>query len=281
MPDATYQRLSIVMPVYNEAATLRTALERLLAVEMPLPTEVRDRRRRLHRRVHRPHRRPGRRRAGAPGAPGPQPGQGRGAGRAASPRPGATCSPSSTPTWSTTRPTSRSLCQPVLDGEAKVVYGARSYGGHAAYSFWFVLGQQDAGPLGQHALRRLAHRRGDLPQAGPHRDLARGGPHAVRASASRPSSPASCWPGASASSRCRSRTGPGVARRARRSSGPTASRRCGSCSGCGSDDDGPPAAADPAQGLTPPPRGGRRWSRGPRSRAAGRAGWPPPGWAGW
>ena len=40
MSPATYERLSIVMPVYNEAATLRVALERLLAVDMPLPTEI-------------------------------------------------------------------------------------------------------------------------------------------------------------------------------------------------------------------------------------------------
>ena len=32
--------LTIVMPVYNERATLRTALDRLLAVEMPVPTEI-------------------------------------------------------------------------------------------------------------------------------------------------------------------------------------------------------------------------------------------------
>src|SRR5690606_26582910 len=32
--------LTIVMPVYNERDTLRTALDRLLAVEMPLPTEI-------------------------------------------------------------------------------------------------------------------------------------------------------------------------------------------------------------------------------------------------
>ena len=31
---------------------------------------------------------------------------------------------------------------PILDGDARVVYGARSYGGHAAYSFWFVLGNK-------------------------------------------------------------------------------------------------------------------------------------------
>src|SRR5882757_5315766 len=36
----TYERLTVVMPVYNELATLRIALGRLLTVEMPLPTEV-------------------------------------------------------------------------------------------------------------------------------------------------------------------------------------------------------------------------------------------------
>ena len=34
------------------------------------------------------------------------------------------------------------LLRPILDGDANVVYGARSYGGHAAYSFWFVLGNK-------------------------------------------------------------------------------------------------------------------------------------------
>ncbi|HEY8060711.1 MAG TPA: glycosyltransferase, partial [Acidimicrobiales bacterium] len=32
--------LTIVMPVYNEAATLRVALERLLAVDLPVDREV-------------------------------------------------------------------------------------------------------------------------------------------------------------------------------------------------------------------------------------------------
>ena len=32
--------LTIVMPVYNERDTLRTALDRLLAVDMPVETEV-------------------------------------------------------------------------------------------------------------------------------------------------------------------------------------------------------------------------------------------------
>ena len=36
----TSPSLTIVMPVYNERETLRTALDRLLAVTMPIPTEV-------------------------------------------------------------------------------------------------------------------------------------------------------------------------------------------------------------------------------------------------
>lgn len=34
------------------------------------------------------------------------------------------------------------LLEPVLDGRAKIVYGNRSFGGHAAYSFWYVMGNK-------------------------------------------------------------------------------------------------------------------------------------------
>lgn len=34
------------------------------------------------------------------------------------------------------------LLQPVLDGKATVVYGNRTFGGHAAYSFWYVMGNK-------------------------------------------------------------------------------------------------------------------------------------------
>jgi glycosyltransferase involved in cell wall biosynthesis len=34
------------------------------------------------------------------------------------------------------------LLQPVLSGEASVVYGSRSFGSHAAYSFWYVMGNK-------------------------------------------------------------------------------------------------------------------------------------------
>lgn len=137
----TYEKLSIVMPVYNEAATLRTALERLLAVDMPLSTEVvivddgssdgctdliedlvDGERVRLVRQV-------------------PNQGKGKALVRGFDEATGDLLTildadleydPRDLP----------SLCRPVLDGEANVVYGARSYGGHAAYSFWFVLGNK-------------------------------------------------------------------------------------------------------------------------------------------
>jgi glycosyltransferase involved in cell wall biosynthesis len=34
------------------------------------------------------------------------------------------------------------LLRPVLEGEAEVVYGTRSFSSHTAYSFWFVLGNK-------------------------------------------------------------------------------------------------------------------------------------------
>jgi glycosyltransferase involved in cell wall biosynthesis len=35
-----------------------------------------------------------------------------------------------------------SLLQPVIDGEAEVVYGSRSFGSHTAFSFWYVMGNK-------------------------------------------------------------------------------------------------------------------------------------------
>lgn len=136
-----HERLTVVMPVYNEAATLRVALERFLAVEMPIPTElvivddgstdgctdliadlVDDDRVRLVRQV---------------------PNQGKGAALVRGFREARgdlltildadlEYDPADIP----------ALAAPALSGEANVVYGARSYGGHAAYSFWFVMGNK-------------------------------------------------------------------------------------------------------------------------------------------
>jgi glycosyltransferase involved in cell wall biosynthesis len=137
----TYERLTIVMPVYNESATLRTAVERLLAVEMPLPAELvivddgstdgctdlvkdlvdGDRVRLVHQPVN----------------------QGKGAAlrRGFDEARGDLLTildadleydPHDIP----------KLCEPVLHDDAHVVYGVRTYGGHAAYSFWFVVGNK-------------------------------------------------------------------------------------------------------------------------------------------
>lgn len=133
--------LTIVMPVYNERETLRTALDRLLAVTMPVPTEVLvvddgstdgctdtiadlvdDGAVRLIEQ---------------------RPNQGKGAAlrRGIAEATGDLLTildadleydPADFP----------ALLAPILEGDARVVYGARSYGGHAAYSFWFVLGNK-------------------------------------------------------------------------------------------------------------------------------------------
>jgi glycosyltransferase involved in cell wall biosynthesis len=133
--------LTIVMPVYNERDTLRTALDRLLAVTMPVPTEVlvvddgstdgcTDT---IADLVE----------SGAVKLLVQSPNQGKGAAlrRGIAEAEGDLLTildadleydPADFP----------ALLQPILDGDATVVYGARSYGGHAAYSFWFVLGNK-------------------------------------------------------------------------------------------------------------------------------------------
>ncbi|NLD77275.1 MAG: glycosyltransferase family 2 protein [Acidimicrobiales bacterium] len=140
-PSVAPSSLTIVMPVYNERDTLRTALERMLAVEMPLPTEVVvvddgstdgcidtiadlvD--------------------SGQVTLYVQNPNQGKGAAlrRGIAEATGDLLTildadleydPADFP----------ALVKPILEGDARVVYGARSYGGHAAYSFWFVLGNK-------------------------------------------------------------------------------------------------------------------------------------------
>ena len=133
--------ITIVMPVFNERATLRHALERLLAVEMPLETEVlvvddgstdgcldtiedfvADGAVRLVRQT---------------------PNQGKGAAlrRGIDEASGDLLTvldadleydPADFP----------ALLEPILVEGARIVYGKRSYGGHAAYSFWYVIGNK-------------------------------------------------------------------------------------------------------------------------------------------
>ena len=34
------------------------------------------------------------------------------------------------------------LVQPILDGEAKIVYGTRTFGSHTSFSYWYVIGNR-------------------------------------------------------------------------------------------------------------------------------------------
>lgn len=133
-------KLSILMPVYNEQATVATVVERVLAVDYgcdielvivddgsadgtaPILDALADSRLSVHRH---------------------QVNQGKGAAirTAASKATGdymVICdadleySPEELP----------KLLAPVLAGEAEVVYGTRSFGSHTAYSFWYVMGNK-------------------------------------------------------------------------------------------------------------------------------------------
>ena len=49
---------------------------------------------------------------------------------------------SSMPTSSTALRISLPLLEPLLDGEARVVFGTRSWSSHSAFSFWYVMGNK-------------------------------------------------------------------------------------------------------------------------------------------
>lgn len=133
-------KLSILMPVYNERATVATVVERVLAVDYGCEIELvivddgstdgtgsildalSDPRLSVHRHAVN---------------------QGKGAAirTAASQASGdymVICdadleySPEELP----------KLLEPVLKGDAEVVYGTRSFGSHTAYSFWYVMGNK-------------------------------------------------------------------------------------------------------------------------------------------
>jgi glycosyltransferase involved in cell wall biosynthesis len=133
-------KLSVLVPVYNEAATVESALERILGVDYPCDVEVvlvddgsidgtdavlssiSDPRLAQHRHV-------------------------RNRGKGAAIRTAAEVatgdymiicdadleySPEEIP----------SLLDPILAGQAEVVYGTRTFGSHTAYSFWYVMGNK-------------------------------------------------------------------------------------------------------------------------------------------
>jgi len=133
-------KLSVLMPIYNEAATLTTAVERVLKVDYPcemelilvddgstdgtakLLEELDDPR--LVKETHAVN---------------------RGKGAAIRTAVGLATgdyviicdadleyTPSDIP----------ALLEPILQGEAEVVFGTRSFGSHTAYSFWYVMGNR-------------------------------------------------------------------------------------------------------------------------------------------
>ena len=141
-PPEPRPSLTIVMPVYNEAATLRVALERLLAVELPVEREVvivddgstdgcmaliedlvaADETIRTFRQ---------------------EPNQGKGAAliRGFAEARGDLLTILDADLEYDPNDFVAML-QPILHEDARVVYGTRSFGSNAAYSFWYVLGNK-------------------------------------------------------------------------------------------------------------------------------------------
>ncbi len=133
-------KLSVLVPVYNEAATVETALKRILNVDYPCDVEVVvvndgsvDRTAELLAGISHPSltvvHHPANR------------GKGAAIRTAADSATGdymIICdadleySPEEIPT----------LLAPVLAGETQLVYGTRSFGSHTAFSFWYVLGNK-------------------------------------------------------------------------------------------------------------------------------------------
>ena len=133
-------KLSILMPVFNEAETVQVVVKRVLDVPYPCDVELvivddgsSDGTAALLAAVHDPrvsvHTHPVNRGKGAAI---------RTAAAAATGTHVVMCdadleySPEDLP----------ALLRPVLDGEAEVVYGTRSFSSHTAFSFWFVLGNK-------------------------------------------------------------------------------------------------------------------------------------------
>jgi glycosyltransferase involved in cell wall biosynthesis len=133
-------KLSVLMPVFNEAATLESAISRVLDVTYPCPMELvvvddgsTDGSGKMlatvcdARLVARRHER----------------NQGKGAAvRTASEAASGDYVIICDADLEYEAADIPSLLWPVLKGEAAVVYGTRSFGSHTAYSFWYVIGNK-------------------------------------------------------------------------------------------------------------------------------------------
>jgi dolichol-phosphate hexosyltransferase len=133
-------KLSILMPVYNEAKTVQTVVKRVLNVSFPCEVEVvivddastdgtTDLIDQLHDERLIKLRHPAN--------------QGKGAAirTAAAAATGDFMVPLDADLEYQPEEIPR-LLEPVLSGEAEVVYGSRGFGSHAAYSFWYVMGNK-------------------------------------------------------------------------------------------------------------------------------------------
>ncbi len=133
-------RLSILMPVYNEARTVQAVIKRVLDVSFPCPVEVvivddasTDRTSEIIDGFHDERlikiRHP----------------VNRGKGAAIRTAVAAATGDFMVPLDADLeyRPEEiPKLLEPVLNGEAEVVYGSRMFGSHSAYSFWYVMGNK-------------------------------------------------------------------------------------------------------------------------------------------
>jgi glycosyltransferase involved in cell wall biosynthesis len=133
-------RLSILMPVYNEATTVQRAVKRVLDVDFPCPVEVvivddastdgtseiidglhDERLIKLRHPVNR--------------------GKGAAIRTAAAAATGGFIVPFDADLEYQPEEIPR-LLEPVLKDDADVVYGSRTFGSHSAYSFWYVMGNK-------------------------------------------------------------------------------------------------------------------------------------------